>query len=167
MRYLIIIIIFFTSCSSSKKVDKQTINLVRKANVDSVVVERKDSVKVSVDEKLKTSDNTIEFYTPGEEVLWDSAAPPFYSTKIIYHPDGSFEATGVKKVNLKTTEWQKKYDSLNNEYNLEINKRMTLEEQMKGKTVNKEKEKRPVAVAWLLFLFIGFVTGFYAKYKLK
>lgn len=164
-----------SGCNSSKKVNKVLTEETRVLTVDSAAKVTSDSTKLKVEEKIKTSDNTVEFYpayptelrnVPGKDLI-SYPCDTIYVPKIRYFPDGSFEATGVRRVNLKLTEWEKKYDSLNIEYNLEINRRMTLEQELKSKTVVKDKETKPVFLGWLLFLVIGFVTGYYAKHKLK
>jgi heme/copper-type cytochrome/quinol oxidase subunit 2 len=155
---------FFLSCTTTKKVDKQTENIteVKTVNIDSIVKLKVDSTARHWMEFVRTLDADIIFndcdtvFTPGKERVVNT---------IKYVPGKGFEAVGVKQFKLKESELIKTIDELTLDREHEVNLRIAAEDSLKYYHSMKTTDKKKKSIWWIWF-GLGGLTVF-ALYNRK
>jgi len=192
--------ILIFSCSSSKKINTSSEKTTATSiiDVDSLVTKKVDSTSRHYEEKIKTLDNIIEFgENCNDDVLAeviDSLQSQLFDSavnldalrraiyllqseklkqpgKIVYRPDGSFEATGLKYANMKLFESQKQIDDLKMMVEEMTNLKIKAEEELKVEKANKQVDKKTKFFTqwwlWIIIAVVFFVIGFRVCWKYK
>ncbi len=160
---LIFLLGIFSSCSTTKDLDKnkETITVTQKVDVDSIVKTKVDSVVRHYQEVMKSLDADIIFfedtiYMPGKERVVNT---------VKYVPGKGIKASGnIKAFKLKQLELIRLLDEITNERENEVNLRMRAEDSLKYYHAQKSLEKKSKPT-WYIWFSLGFITclGFHKR----
>lgn len=178
------IIVF--GCSSSKHIDttNHTTEEKKEINIDSLVKSSEEKIRKQYEEKQKETSAAIEFMKNNDEVMEDvinelqntlyangmSAdsitdilnrlrSTPCNGGKVKVNTDGSYEISGIKSLNAKVFELQKKLDSTIQRKSDSTVLHKTDTEAKKEVVKIKSVDKEVKLMSWLMFFIVGYVLG--------
>lgn len=180
MKKLIPILLIMASCNTSKHIDTSSKSEKKEINVDSLVHNKVDSVKVKYEEQRRQMEGSIEFYQDNEKtmneviqelqgVLYDSsitndslrkliASVKCPQNKVTYHADGSLEVSGnIKSLKGTISELQKKLDSVTTKK--DDNTALKKTDATENKEEAKEVDKKVKSFRWLFWITAAYAFG--------